>query len=974
MKRMIKSGQTWASQRKRPRTKRLRKIVKHLKKRGAFKNLVLAAVALFLFATIVFLGLFAWISRDLPDPNSLTTRELAQSTKIYDRTGEHLLYEIAGDEKRTLVKIDQIPEYVKWATVAAEDRKFYEHGGIDVKGIFRALLFNVSTLDPTGQGGSTITQQLIKNAILTNEQTYTRKIKEILLALALERRYTKDEILQLYLNEIPYGSTNYGIQSASQSYFGKNVEKLSIAEAATITGLPKAPTMLLNDLEKLKQRRDWIIQGMEELEYITEKQAQDALAEEMNLRISLTGIEAPHFVLWVKEQLEETYGQRMVEQGGLRVITTLDYDKQQIAEEAVENNKTERSERYGFNNSGLVAVDPSTGQIMAMVGSADYFDDEIDGQVNVTLRPLQPGSSFKPIIYSAGFEKGYTPNTILWDVETTFPTATGPYAPRNYDLVEHGPVTVRTALQGSFNIPAVKMLYLVGVQQGLDFAERLGYSTFENRSNFGLAIVLGGAEVKLLEHVAAYASFATEGIYHEPVAILRVEDDKGKPLEEWKEDDGKRVMDKNIARTITNVLSDNAARAFAFGAHSLLTLPGRPVAAKTGTTDSYKDAWTLGYTPSLVAGVWTGNTDGTAMSRGSGGSTVAAPIWNEFMRRALEGTGVEFFNAPNIPVTGKSILDGEIPSEQVVIDTASGKLATDRTPDRFREEKVCGEYHAILHFVNRNNPLGDAPKDPGRDPHYEAWEAAIADHLVRQNENLEEGEVPLEVCEIPEEEDDLHIAENEPQIKIKSPKNEDDVGRTIATNLRINAPRGVSRVEYLIDGSLVALDIDPAGSTFTLPSWVSSGSHVLEVIAYDDIDNAGRKEVAINVTEEGTEGSITITNPFNNQVIEKIEESYSIVLEIASPGDFASLRVTAQNLWTGGSTTIYEATSPTAFVVVEWVLPEAAHYLLSSTATNQNGDRVDAAPIRVTVQDMPGTEDEAALSLIENNEEEEGDE
>lgn len=978
MSRSIKSGQSWASNRK-SRGKKVKnkvkaltaKLLERIRKGSLLKNLALAAVALFLFGAIAFLGLFAWLSRDLPDPNTLTDREVAQSTKIYDRTGEHLLYEISGDEKRTLVQIDELPDYVKYAAITAEDRKFYEHGGIDIAGIFRALFVNVSTLDPTGQGASTITQQLVKNAILTTEQTYVRKIKEIILALALERRYTKDEILQLYLNEIPYGSTNYGIESAANSYFDKHAKDLTIAETASLTALLKAPTTMINNPDRLLERRNWIITSMAELEYISQEEADAALAEETPIKVDVSNIDAPHFVLWVKEQLEEEYGQKTVEQGGFTVITSIDYDKQLIAEEAVENNKTERSESYGFNNSGLVAMDPKTGHILAMVGSADYFDDEIDGQVNVALRPLQPGSSFKPIIYAAGFERGYTPNTIVWDTETTFPTATGPYHPRNYDLSENGPVTIRKALQGSLNITAVKMLYLVGVDAGLDFAERLGYTTFEDRSRFGLAIVLGGGEVKLLDHVAAYATFANDGTYHEPVAILKVEDANGKTLEEWKDESGDQVIDANVARTITNVLADDGARAYAFGTGSLLTLPGRPVASKTGTTNDYNDAWTVGYTPSLVAGVWSGNTDGTEMNRGSGGSSVAAPVWNEFMRRALEGTPVEGFTSPSIPETGKAILDGQIPSETVVIDTASGKLATDRTPERFREEKQCGEFHTILHFVDRSNPTGDAPSDPTKDPHYQAWEAGVQAYLQKYNENLEEGEAPMEICEIPEEEDDVHVAANEPRVTIKSPDNNDDVSRTFTVDLRINANRGVSRVEYLIDGSLVLLDTDPGGTNVTLPSWVDVGSHKLTVLAYDDVDNMGSEEISINVTESGGVNGLSITNPFNDQSIEKTQESYQVVVELTSPSDFKTLTVIAQNLWTGETQMLLDITDPSGFNVATWSLPDAAQYLITARATTQDDERIDAAPVRVNVTDLPVEEDEDALSLVEPTEEEE---
>ncbi|MFH1632143.1 MAG: PBP1A family penicillin-binding protein [bacterium] len=965
-------GQTWASRKKRRIStqlgKRLLNKVKSAKwtKETLIKNIILAAIAVFLFCAILFLGMFAWISRDLPDPNSLNDREVAQSTKIYDRTGEHLLYEIAGDQKRTLVTLEEIPDYVEHATVTAEDRKFYTHGGIDYKGILRAIFLNVATLDPTGQGGSTITQQLVKNAILTNEKTYTRKIKEIVLALALERRYTKDEILQLYMNEIPYGSTNYGIESASLSYYKKHVEDLTLAEAATLAALPQAPTMYLNDPEALKARRDWILGDMAELGYITEAEAETAIAEDSAVEVSISGIEAPHFVLWVKEQLEETYDQRRVEQGGLTVITTLDYEKQGFAEAAIEANRETRGESYGFNNSGLVALNPNTGEVLAMVGSADYFDDEIDGQVNVTMRPLQPGSSFKPIVYAAGFELGYTPNTILWDVETTHPTPTGDYSPKNYDLKEHGPVTIRSALQGSLNIPAVKMLYLLGIENGLQFAEKLHYSTFEDRSRFGLAVVLGGGEVKLIEHVGAYGVFATEGVYHEPVSILKVEDPDGEVLEEWEVDDGEEALDENIARMITNVLSDDAARAPFFGAGSLLTLGGRPVAAKTGTTNDYNDAWTVGYTPSLVAGVWTGNTDGSAMNRGSGGSSVAAPVWNEFMRNALAGSNVEYFTSPEIPTTGKAILDGSIPAELVRIDLVSGKLATEETPERFVEEKMCGQYHTILHFVDTSDPLGAEP-DPPNNPYYEPWENAVQEYLSEYNTDLEEGEVPLEICDVPTEEDDLHTPGNKPELSIQSPSRGDSVGRTFDVEILASAPRGINRIEYQIDGSFIAMDYDRSGTTLTLPSWVNMGSHVLTVVAYDDIDNSNNESIKININEAGSSGNFAIVNPFDAQTIVKTEDVYQVVVELASATSYNHLWITAQNIWTGTISTIASVDNAGAVTAVDWTLPNPAKYMIVAHATGDGVEQVDTEPVTVSVEDPAS---EAALMLVEGESEE----
>ena len=928
-------------------------------KKSIVKNVILAGIALFLLGTIVFLGMFAWYSRDLPDPGTLILREVPQSTKIYDKTGEHLLYEISGDEKRTLVTLDEIPDFIPQATITAEDRKFYEHGGFDLKGIIRAVLVNVSTLNPTGQGASTITQQLVKNSILTNEKTISRKVKELVLSIALERRYEKDEILQMYLNEIPYGSTNYGIESAAQAYFSKPASDLTLAEGATLAGLPKAPTTYLNNPERLLERRNWILNDMKELGYIGEEALQEALLEETSITPSASGINAPHFVFWVKELLVEEYGERAVEQGGLRVITSLDFDKQQIAEEAVVSNVAARGETYGYNNTGLVSIDPKTGHVIAMVGSADYFDEEIDGAVNTTLRPLQPGSSFKPIMYTAGFEAGYTPNTILWDVNTTFPSSSGPYNPRNFDFKERGPITVRKALQGSLNIPAVKMLYLIGVENGLSFAERLGYTTLTDRSRFGLAVVLGGAEVKPLEHTAAYATFAAEGIYREPVAILKVEDSNGEVLQEWEETEGEKVLEINHARMITDVLSDDNARAYIFGTGSNLTLPGRPAAAKTGTTNDAKDGWTVGYTPQLATAVWAGNTDGSVMSSNSGGYTVASPVWREYMKKAHADLPVEYFGSATIPITGKDILDGIIPSQTIVIDTASGKLATDLTPESYREEKVCGEYHNILSYVNTSDPLGAAPSNPEAvNSAWTNWESAVETWITSQNEQITAGEIEgtiIKNCEIPEEEDDVHVAANIPTIKIKEPDNNNKINRTFDLAVRASSRRGISRLEVLIDDRAVHTSTNRSDLTITLPSWVEPGEHTLTVAAYDDVDNMASDSVSVEVDTDVISHSFSITNPFNNQVIVNDGNPYTIVAENSQASDHRIVELSYMNLQTQQVTFLQHINNPGPVVSVPWTLPNAGGYLLFIRSTTKNGDQIDGQPVRVFVKNTPSS-------------------
>lgn len=957
------------------RTERVQKRHRRLRiSKEAVKNILLVLIILAVLGSVGILGLFAVISKDLPDPNSLLERTIAQSTKIYDRTGEHLLYEIHGEENRTLVKMAEtfcgsegmdldpngIPIFAIQATIAAEDRAFCEHHGFSIKGIARAVKNNL--LGGTG-GGSTLTQQLVKNAILTGEHTISRKIKELVLSIEIERRFSKDEILQIYFNEIGYGSTNYGIQAASQHYLGKSVNQITLSEAATLAALPQRPTSLLNNPDLLKARRDWILNSMAELGFVTQAEADTAIAEEIAIRPQIATIEAPHFVFYVKELLEDTYGQREVEESGLKVITSIDYDLQMKAQEIVTQKVDENGERYQFTNASLVAMDPKTGQVLAMVGSKDYFNDEIDGQVNVALRPRQPGSSFKPFVYLAGFERGYTPNTILWDVKTNFPTATGNYSPNNYDGKEHGPVTIRTALQGSLNIPAVKMLYLVGVDNTLDFADKLGYTTFGDRSNFGLAIVLGGAEVTLLDHTHAYAALANEGVKHDIVPILRVEDSGGRVLEEWKENEGEEIIDPNAVRTITNVLADNAARAYVFGAGSALQLGARPVAAKSGTTNDYRDGWLMGYTPSLAVGVWAGNNDNAEMTPGGGGSMAAGPIWNEFMKQALEGTPIEYFTSPVLKATGKAMLDGQMPGQTVTIDTISGKLATEYTPAPFRKEVTYAEYHNILQYVDKNNPLGEVPADPAQDPYYEPWETAVQDWIKR-----EEAETGIVVTQgsAPTESDDVHVPENFPSVSIESPSNNMETEeRTVEIQVNASAPRGISRVEFYIDSFYLGLDSwFPYTLSTAIPSTIGRGYHTLKTIAYDDVDNAGMDSIGIRLATDGGPSGFSLLDPKNGQTIERTQETFTVVVSVDDPSKYENVSVYAQRLGSSSRDVVGTAFNPTSpFITIPWTLPADGDWVLTAHAESFGESDLDTAGIVVTVQpveETPTSADEAA--------------
>jgi penicillin-binding protein 1C len=899
---------------------------------------------------------FAWYSRDLPDPNALMERNVPQSTKIFDKTGKILLYEIHGDENRTLLKVEDIPDSIKWATVAVEDKHFYSHHGIDWAGLLRAFVKN--TLQGKRIGGtSTLTQQFVKNAILTNERSIERKLKEVVLALQIERLYTKDQILQLYLNEIPYGSTMYGIESAAIGYFGKSAKELTLDESALLAALPQAPDLYSpygtgsrgDNRERLIGRQKYIIDLMVEQGFVTKEKADEAKTVDTLKKLvpkKVGDIKAPHFVTYVRSLLVEKYGQRLVEQGGLRVTTSLDWDLQQVAEEEVKRGVDERGEAYKFTNAALVAIETKTGHIVSMVGSKDFFDQEHDGQVNVTLRPRQPGSSFKPIVYAAGFLKGYTPEMTLWDVNTVFKTDIKNYEPKNYDLKEHGPVSARMALQGSLNIPAVKMLYLVGVGRVLDFAEKLGYTTLGDRSRFGLSLVLGGGEVKLLEHVNAYAVFADEGKLVPNVAILKVEDDKGAALEEWKPADGQEVMDKNAALLISNVLSDNGARSYIFGANNALTLPGRAVAAKTGTTNNYHDAWTVGYTPSLAAGVWVGNNDNAEMKRGADGSVIAAPIWQAFMKRATKGTPAENFSPPAPNDSTKPILLGKANETAIKIDKISGKLATEFTPPELVEEKIFHDAHSELWYLDKDDPRGPAPTDPNRDPQFQNWENAVK--LWVEKEQWNTTSTP------PTESDDLHTQGSTPQISLVVPQANDTwTMRTPTISVSVSAQRLITRIEATMDGVAIGSGLNGNLSfTARVPNSIEIGFHDLTVTAYDDVGNRGSATISINLTADKLPQDANISSPANGSTLTSSMFPYTMSVGISDSTTVNKIDVYIQNLQTGNSRLLYSDVSPqkTALEFLWNEKPISGTYSLYVVIIDKDNQPTPGGRVTITVE------------------------
>lgn len=620
-----------------------------LKPRAIIKEITLITLNVFvMIATFIAIS-FAYAYSKTPLATDLSSRNIPQTSIIYDRTGEHILYEIHGEENRKILTHEEIPDTMRIATIAAEDDAFYSHYGIDPISMLRALKSNIESKE-LSQGASTITQQLARNAFLSRDKTFRRKLLEIVLAVKIERAYTKEQILDMYLNEIPYGSNAYGIETAAEIFFRKKAKDLTLDEAALIAALPKATSYYSpygENMDELLQRQRKIINRVEKLKLADAKTISLAKQEDIATKITPVQnlIDAPHFVFYVKEELEKKFGTKAVEEGGLRVYTTLDYDLQKLGEQSIAENES-LLKRYGASNAALVSLSPKTGEIFAMVGSRNYFDDSIDGQVNVTIRPRQPGSSFKPFAYATAFEKGFQPETKILDAQTDF-GADGSgrhYIPRNYDGKFHGVVTMRQALAMSLNVPAVKTLSMVGVKETIEMAHRLGITTLQDTNRYGLSLVLGGGEVKLLDETAGYSVFANDGKKNTPTALMKVTDPAGKELYVHHPENA-QVINPQVARKVASILSDNDARVPIFGPRNKLFIPGKIVAAKTGTTSEFKDAWTVGFSPYIATGVWAGNNNSFPMRGGADGSYVAAPIWNKFMSQALNNYPVESFIA-----------------------------------------------------------------------------------------------------------------------------------------------------------------------------------------------------------------------------------------------------------------------------------------------------------------------------------------
>lgn len=820
--------------------------LKKSKRMVFWAKLAFAAATLFFVGSFVIFPLFAF---NLPSPDKIVRRE-GFSTKILDRNGE-VLYDIFAEQKRTPIELDQVPEHLRNATIAIEDKNFYKHRGFDPTGIFRALFSIV--FRGRIQGGSTLTQQLVKNVLLTPERTIFRKIREFILAVQIERKYTKDEILQMYLNEAPYGGTAWGVEAGAETYFGKKVGELSLVESAILAGLPQRPSTYSPYSSSPKAyigRTQEVLRRMREDGYITREQEEKARKEleEVEFVGRAATFKAPHFVQYVQKILEERYGERVVEQGGLRVTTTLDLKLQEKTQEIVAE-EIAKVESLHITNGAAVVIDPQTGEILAMVGSKDFNDPNYDGQVNVTMSLRQPGSAIKPITYVTAFKKGYTPATLIMDVSTEFTGGEGqpPYRPVNYDGKFRGPMQVRFALGNSINIAAVKMLAMVGIKDTLETAYDLGINTLEpthaTLSRVGLSLTLGGGEVRLLELTSAYSAFVNQGFRVDPIAILKVEDSKGKVLEKVKPKKGRRVLTPEQAFLVADILSDNSARTEVFGVNSLLNIPGRTVTVKTGTTNDKRDNWTIGGNTQGLVGVWVGNNDNSPMREVASGVTGASPIWRRMMLEVLSGKANIGFEVPGGIVTaavdsvsGYAAHDG-FPSriEKFIVGTEPGKdpvhvkLKVCKTDGKLAtpSDVASGNYEEKEFFVFKEEDPTAAPGEPNR------WREGINAWLATQSDPRYHP--PEDYCG----------TANPVNVEFVNPKDRDsNLGNSINIKISADSTSDIEEIVLYID--------DVKERTFTGPPYehivnLTDGVYELRAKARDAKGNESERKITIGV-------------------------------------------------------------------------------------------------------------------------------
>ncbi len=733
------------------------------------KLLKIILICLFSLGTILSSWVFL-ISLNLPDPTQIESFSPKESSKIFDRNG-NLLYEIYGEEKRTIIPLDEIPKKAILATIAIEDRNFFSHPAFDIRSILRAIIYNALHLK-FAQGASTITQQLARNAFLVPEKTLTRKIREIILAIKIEKRYSKEKILELYLNQIPYGNNCYGIEAASKNYFGKKAKDLTLAESALLAALPKAPSFYNpygKNLNLLLERKNLVLKKMKEYGFISEEEFEKAIKEEIKFKPPKTKILAPHFVIYVKRYLEEKYGEKVLKTKGLRVITTLDLEVQKMAEEAIKWGVERNRKISNAKNAAMVVENAKNGQILAMVGSYDYFDIKNQGNYNCALALRQPGSTFKPFAYLQSFLKGYNDKTIVFDLKTEFNTSKNKiysYQPKNFDKIFRGPVSLRNALAQSINVPSVKVLYLAGIKETIELAKKLGIKTLKDPNRYGLSLVLGGGEVRLIDMVQSYSIFAQEGICHPQSFILEIKDNQGKVLERWEDKPTLIIKNQEAVRLLNDILKDNKARAPLFGGeNNLVQINDHEIAAKTGTTQDTRDAWIIAYTPSYVVGVWVGNNDNSPMLKGSS-ILLATPIWNYFAKKFFENKPKEKFKVPKIEYPKKPMLNGTLVGIYKV------------------NEKYFPQIHNILWYVDKNNPLGKPPKNPENDPQFKNWEKPVKKWIKKLNINLKEynQEIPYQAKLNPIT---VKKTTQKETLKILEPKNGDFISKVFYLKIEL---------------------------------------------------------------------------------------------------------------------------------------------------------------------------------------------
>jgi penicillin-binding protein 1C len=835
-------------------------------KRRIRKHHVRAGILTGLSAALILTGLGAlWVATlPMPDLHSFENRKVTESTKIYDRTGEILLYDTGKNAKRTAVSLSEISPLIQKATIAIEDSDFYTNIGIEPMSIIRAVLADLVS-GSLQQGASTITQQVVKNSLLTKDKTLTRKIKEWVIAIKLTQVVSKEEILETYLNETPYGGTIYSVEEASRAFFGRPAADVTLAQAAYLAAIPQAPTYYSpygTHREDLDKRKNLVLQRMKILGYISEEEYNAAMEEEIQFLSKNEGIRAPHFVMMVREYLTEKYGEERSTYGGLSVITTLDYSMQEKAQSTVSKFSPSLEKNFNASNTAMVAIDPKTGDILAMVGSRDYFDATIDGNYNIALAKRQPGSTFKPFVYASLFEDGYTPETILFDVKTEFSTkctvegkpknpADDPkkvcYSPVDFDDEFPGPMSVRKALAQSRNIPAVKALYLTGINKVLRTARDMGITTLTDPDRYGLTLVLGGGEVSLLELTSAYGVFANDGLRNPYRSILEVRD--GDEVIEKAATRTSQGMPSEIVRQISDILSDNSVRMDSL--KPIADSVGRQVAIKTGTTNDYRDVWTFGYTPNLVVGAWAGKNDNTPMQHNVAG-LIISPVWGAFMSQAVKDMPRENFKAPPPPITdNKPVLHGIWQGgTSYWVDKISGKLATEYTPLETRQEVVSNGVHTILQWLDKDDPNGPAPRNPSEDSQYEYWEYGVRkwfDNWKLNNPGFAESTTIV----MPSGSDDVHGPGKALTIKVISPDANSTVDRHALFNVRLQAsgsqqPR---KTEVYLNGKYVlTVEKDPLNFSF-VPNDVGglAEKNTLTMTVYDTAYNKGEVKLEFGV-------------------------------------------------------------------------------------------------------------------------------